>query len=432
MENGTTILFGLPGVAVQRVERATGDSGVAMRLVHVVTTASAAAGCPQCGVVSTSVKQRRTTRPRDLPYGEEPLAVRWRKRQYRCREQACPRKAFTESITEIPARARLTGRLCRQLASQVASGRSVSAVAAELGVSWPVTHRHYAAYADALLTEPAPPVVLGIDETRRGKPKWIQDPVTGKWLRTERFETNFTDLSGHGRLLGQVAGRTGKAVTGWLDDRGQDWKNQVAYVAIDPCAVYRSAVTKALPHAVIVVDHFHLVRLANQAVTKVRQRVTRQALGRRGTARDPAWANRRRLLRGRERLSDQAYARMWDEILAQETTGQLLATWIAKEELRYLLALARTSAARSEISNRLFAFYDWCARADVPEVTTLAKTIEAWWPQILAFIDTGITNARTEANNRLIKDAARIAFGFRNLDNQRRRVRLHCKRTIIS
>ena len=82
--------------------------------------------------------------------------------------------------------------------------------------------------------------------------------------------------------------------------------------------------------------------------------------------------------------------------------------------------------------DRLFAFYDWCARADVPEVTTLARTIEAWWPQILAFIDTGITNARTEATNRMVKDAARIAFGFRNLENQRRRVRLHCKRTIIS
>ena len=196
-------------------------------------------------------------------------------------------------------------------------------------------------------------------------------------------------------------------------------------------SVYRSAVQRALPHAVIVVDHFHLVRLANQAVTRVRQRVTRQVLGRRGTARDPAWANRRRLLRGRERLSDQAYSRMWDEILAQEATGELLAAWIAKEELRYLL-VARQHAARPEISSRLFAFYDWCARADVPEVTTLAKTIEAWWPQILAFIDTGITNAATEANNRLVEDAARIAFGFRNLDSQRRRVRLHCKRTIIS
>jgi transposase len=432
MENSTTILFGLPGVAVDRVERISDDQGAACRLVHVVTTASSAAGCPQCGVVSTSVRQYRTTRPRDLPYGEEPLAVRWHKRQYRCREQGCPRRAFTESIPEIPARARLTGRLCRQAAVQVASGRSVAAVAAQYQISWPVAHRHYVAHAGMLLTEPDPPAVLGIDETRRGKPKWIQDPVTGRWERTERFETNFTDLSGTGRLLGQVAGRTGKAVSGWLDDRGQDWRNQVKFVAIDPCAVYRSAVTKALPHAVIVVDHFHLVRLANQAVTRVRQRVTRQVLGRRGTSKDPAWANRRRLLRGRERLSDQAYARMWDEILAQEATGELLATWIAKEELRYLLALARARPARSEISDRLFAFYDWCARADVPEVTTLAKTIEAWWPQILAFINTGITNAGTEANNRLIKDAARIAFGFRNLDNQRRRVRLHCKRTTIS
>jgi transposase len=251
-------------------------------------------------------------------------------------------------------------------------------------------------------------------------------------VRTERFETNFTDLSGQGRLLGQVAGRTAKTVTGWLDDRGQDWKDQVEFVAIDPCAVYRSAVQRALPAAVIVVDHFHLVRLANQAVTKVRQRVTRQVLGRRGTTRDPAWANRRRLLRARERLTTGQFNRMWEEIQQQEATGELLAAWIAKEELRYLLSLARTHAPRSEVSNRLFAFYDWCARADVPEVTRLARTIEAWWPQILAFIDTGITNARTEATNRMVKDAARIAFGFRNLDNQRRRVRLHCKRTITS
>jgi transposase len=140
----------------------------------------------------------------------------------------------------------------------------------------------------------------------------------------------------------------------------------------------RSAVERALPHAVIVVDHFHLVRLANQAVTKVRQRVTRQVLGRRGTTRDPARANRRRLLRARERLTPEQFTRMWEEIQQQEATGELLAAWIAKEELRYLLSLASTRAPRSETSNRLFAFYDWCARADVPEVTRLARTIEAW------------------------------------------------------
>jgi transposase len=244
-----------------------------------------------------------------------------------------------------PAAGALTGRLCRQLARQVSPGRSVSAAAAQYQVSWPVAHRHYAVHADALLTEPEPPAVPGIDETRRGKPKRVQDPVTGRWERTERFETNFTDLSGDGRLPGQVAGRTGTAVTGWLEGRGQDWKDQVAYVAIDPCAVYRTAITRALPGAVIVAGHFHLVRLAGQAVTRVGQRVTRQVLGRRGTARDPAWANQRRLLRGRERLPDQACARMREEILAQEATGELPAARIAKEELRYLPALARTSPA---------------------------------------------------------------------------------------
>ena len=232
--------------------------------------------------------------------------MRWRKRQYRCREAACPRKAFTESIAEIPARARLTGRLCRQLARQVASGRSVSAVAAELGVSWPVAHRHYAAHADALLTEPEPPVVLGIDETRRGTPKWIQDPVTGQWERTERFETNFTDLSGTGGCSARSPGGPAAAVTGWLDDRGQDWKRPGRLRGHRPVrglpvrghqgAAARGHRRRSLPPGPARQPGRHPGPAAGHPA----------GLGRRGTTRDPAWANRRRLLRGRERLTEQA------------------------------------------------------------------------------------------------------------------------------
>ena len=147
--------------------------------------------------------------------------MHWHKRQYRCRELACPRKAFTESIAELPPRARLTGRLCRAAARQAACGRAVSAVAAELGISWPVAHRHYAAHADTVLTEPEPPAVLGVDETAAAGRSGHGIRARAGEERTERFETNFTSLAGGGRLLGRVAGRTGKAVTGWLDDRGQ-------------------------------------------------------------------------------------------------------------------------------------------------------------------------------------------------------------------
>jgi Transposase len=57
-----------------------------------------------------------------------------------------------------------------------------------------------------------------------------------------------------------------------------------------------------LPQATIVVDHWHLVRLANQMLTEVRQRVAREQLHRRGRKVDPAWAHRRLLLRAGDKL----------------------------------------------------------------------------------------------------------------------------------
>jgi transposase len=182
------------------------------------------------------------------------------------------------------------------------------------------------------------------------------------------------------------------------------------------------------PHAQIVVDHFHLVQLANAAVTAVRQRVTWDNRGRRGRKIDPEWTNRRRLLTGRERLTHKRFTTMWNSCLDADPSGQILTAWIAKEELRALLATARTGGHRHDISHRLYRFYTWCANADIPEVTRLAQTIEDWWPETEAFCTTGITNAKTEGTNRLIKDVGRRACGFRNPDNQRRRVRYFCTR----
>jgi transposase len=119
---------------------------------------------------------------------------------------------------------------------------------------------------------------------------------------------------------------------------------------------------------------------------------------------------------------------MWNGLVDGDPTGQILTAWIAKEELRALLATARTGGRRHDVAHRLFRFNDWCARSDMPELERLAATIEAWWPEVLGFLQTGITNAGTEATNRTVKTTARTAYGFRNLDNQRRRVRFACSR----
>ena len=190
------------------------------------------------------------------------------------------------------------------------------------------------------------------------------------------------------------------------------------------CSAYRAAVRAHLPNAALVVDHFHVVQLANQTVSAVRRRVTSALRGRRVRKDDPEYGIRRRLLRNREDLTDEKFTDMWNRLIDLGRPGQdILSAWIAKEELRALLALARTHPTRHQISTRLWAFYRWCADTAIPELHRLAATIEAWWPAIEAFILTGVTNAASEGINRLIKLEARNAFGFRNPINQRLRSR---------
>ena len=425
-------LLGLVGLAVERVVL----TAVGVKIVQLVTDDPDAARCPVCRSVSTSGKGWVLTRPRDLPCGGDFAMVQWRKRRWRCRTSGCARQTFTEQVAQVPAGMRTTTRLRAALAVAVEDGRDQSEVAAAHRVSWPTVQRAVVVHGTVELVEPEPTTVLGMDETRFGRPRWRPDGHHDgpgedgrvRWRRTDPWETGFVDITGDQALLGQVDGRTSAAVQAWLAARSPEFRAAIEVVVIDPHAGYAAAVRAALPDAVIAVDHFHLIMLANKAVAAVRQRVTQDLLGRRGRKTDPTWANRRLLLHGRERLSPAALARMWNGCIDHDPTGQILSTWIAKEELRALCATAARDGHRHEIRDRLHTFYQWCADAQIPELTTLAETIATWWPAIEVFLTTGITNARTEGTNRLIKQVKRAACGFRNRDNYRRRVRLHCTR----
>jgi len=400
-------------------------------MVHVATADESAAACPSCGVVSMSVKGRATTSPKDLPYGQDRIIVLWNKIRWRCRQDYCDRGSFTEAIAQVPARARTTTRLRTQIGGAIGdAARSVAEVADSHGVSWPTAHRAFAAHADQLLTEPEPTAVLGIDETRRGKPRWEYCTQAQRWVRVAPWDTGFVDLTGDQGLLGQREGRTSAAVVDWLSERSLAFREAIEYVAIDPAAVYASAIRTPglLPNATVVVDHFHLVKLANDAVTKVRRRVTWDLRHRRGRKLDPEWANRRRLLRARERLSAKSFTKMWNAIIVEDDSAQILSAWIAKEELRTLLSTVRLGGDAHLTRHRLRRFLAWCIDSQIPELLTLAATIDTWWPEINAFVQTGITNARSEGYNRLLKQVKRVGCGFRNRENSARRIRFHCTR----
>ncbi|MBT2229417.1 ISL3 family transposase [Nonomuraea sp. NEAU-A123] len=423
MVNDTTLLLGLDGVAVTKVV-AAGDGAQDGPVVHLSTADERARCCPQCGVAAVRMKEWVTTRPRDLPMGGRHCRLRWRKRRWWCDQQRCPRRTFTEQVPQIPARSRLTRRLRQATGAAVGDGgRTVIQSARDHQVSWPIVCAAFTEHARQVLpVQPEPVSVLGIDEIRRGRPHWVLDEATGTWsTAVDRWHTGFVDLSGDQGLLGQVEGRTIAAVTGWLNQRSQAWRGQVAFVAIDMCTIFKSAVRTALPRARLVIDHFHVVQLANQALTEVRRRVTVQIRGRRGRKGNREWELRNRLTRSAARMHACQLDPMVDDLHALGRIGTpILAAWNAKEDL---LDLARTHPDRTVIADRLFRFYDRCAASGLPELERLATTIDTWWPEILTFIQTGITNAGSEGTNRVIKTVARDAYGFRNPENQRLRTR---------
>jgi zinc-finger of transposase IS204/IS1001/IS1096/IS1165/Helix-turn-helix domain of transposase family ISL3 len=166
-----TLLLSLDGLAVTGVERGAAE----MLRVEVATADETAAGCPTCGVVSTRVKQYVCTRPRDLPQGRTRMELVWRKRRWYCREPGCGRKSFTESMPAVPAGARITTRLREHAGELVVDGlcATVAAAGRMSGVSWPTAMDAVRAAAERVLHEaPGPVEVLGVDEVRRGRPRW--------------------------------------------------------------------------------------------------------------------------------------------------------------------------------------------------------------------------------------------------------------------
>lgn len=177
---------------------------------------------------------------------------------------------------------------------------------------------------------------LGVDEHRYRSVRWFRDEQ-GSWRRFEPWMTTFVDLD-TGAVLGVVDGRDSLGVGTWLAARSTTWRERVEVVAIDPSAAFRKAIATHLPTAAVSVDAFHLVQLANQALTAVRQRRARQVHDRRGRACDPAWANRRLLLRAANTLSARAWARLEHVFAVDDPSGQLEWAWAVKAHVRMLLA----------------------------------------------------------------------------------------------
>lgn len=149
--------------------------------------------------------------------------------------------------------------------------------------------------------------------------------------RGDKYVTVIIDLTpvrnktGPARLLDMVEGRSKQAFAQGLSGRPQQWRDRVEIVAMDGFTRFKTTTTEELPDAVAVMDPFHVVRLAGNALDECRRRIQLDTCGHRGRKTDPLYTSRRTLLTGADLLTDKQKTRL-DAVFAVEAHVEVEAT----------------------------------------------------------------------------------------------------------
>ena len=275
----------------------------------------------------------------------------------------------------MPPRCRITARLPEQAGAEVSDrGITPAEAARHAGISWPVAHEAFAAAAGPVLEQALAPVAhLGIDEHRKGLPRWERDGETGEYvLLADRWQRASLTCPGAG-AAGQVEGRTADDAAYSVAGASPAWRDAVRVVAIDISSIYACAVRRMLPGARIAVDLFHVVHLAVKMTGDVRRRVVRGRMGAAAGPATPSTASRTCWCGTWSTCHGAQFAKITSILQADPAGQEIAAAWIGKEKLRHALNLrARVTGSvpcQRNVRDRLFAFYDWCAQNDdIPEL----------------------------------------------------------------
>ena len=401
-------LLGLPGFRVLEVTETPEEL-----VVRIETTASFT-GCDGCGVRGEA-HDRVEVAVRDLACFGRPARLIWRKRRWRCREPLCERRTWTEISEHLDAQVVLTRRAGAEACRQVGElARPVSKIAEEFGVCWWTIMNAVIEHGTPLVDDPARVGrvrQLGIDET--------------SFLAANRhhatiYATGLVDLQRH-VVIDMVAGNSAADLRRWTQNADPRWLAGIRVVATDLAESFRAGLSPHLDHAKRVADPFHVVRVGNRCLDKVRRRVQQQTLGHRGRKHDPLYRIRKLLLTGNERLDDRGRDRILLGLRVGDPEDEVLGAWLAKESVRDIYLADTWREARLLLDKTIAG----CLADDVPEIVSLGNTLKSWRTEILAHHTTGASNGPTEGLNLCVKKVKRCGHGFRSFEHYRLRVLLH-------
>ena len=215
------------------------------------------------------------------PYGWCPMILYVSVRRYRCPE--CAHVWLQDMSEAADPRAKLSRAAVRwALTGVVVHHVTVARIAQALGVSR--KSRQYCCHGREGVR------VIGVDEH-----VWRHAPYGDRYVTVILDVTPVRDRRGLSWLLDMILGRSKRVFKTWLASQPNTWRENIELVAMDGFTGFKSAATEELPSARAVMDPFHVVRLAGDALDECRRRTGQELHYGRGCATDPLYKSRRML-----------------------------------------------------------------------------------------------------------------------------------------
>jgi transposase len=349
----------------------------------------------RCAVCGGANVVRRGRSPRDFqapPIGHKKVVIRWAVPRVACRDCGLVRQV------KVPF-ANLHKRYTKRLEKYVLyllRAATIKDVAGIVGLSWDVVKD---IQKRSLLKRFRLPRLKGVRRIA------IDEISVHKG---HRYLSVVLDLDS-GKVLFVGEGKGAEALKPFWKRVKRCKQCKIACVAIDMSPAYISAVSGNLPNARIVFDRFHLVKLCNEMLTKLRRALFTEAteLMHKNVLKGTRWL----LLKNPENLDlSRNEAQRLKEAL--ELNQPLATAYYMKEELRQFWE-QEDKAAAAEL------LHDWVRRAEVSGIGLLkafAKTVAAHRQGILAWYDDRISTGPLEGTNNKIKTMKRQAYGYRDTE----------------
>ena len=306
-------------------------------------------------------------------------------RRFKCRDCG---KTFMESLPDVDGKRRMTERLAQWIGPR-SLHYTFTSVAEEIGVTEGTIRNVAHEYIDAL--EQAhhfeTPEWMGIDEIHL-----LRRP---RAVITNLRQNTAIDL---------LPDRDKRSILRYL--AALKHKDRIRTVAMDMWRPYRDAVLEVLPDASVVVDKFHVLRMANQSMDELRRSLSRSGNADRLRQKAAGAKKDAYLFRKREKDLDDTERLLLDGWL--QNIPELAEAWRLKEGFYGIY-----EAENKEDASRRYRA--WAASVPSECQSAFQPILTAWknWESyILAYFDHQVTNAFTESLNSLIRVINRMGRGY--------------------